>query len=193
MTIREIRDRPVIVLGRQTDLAETVVSSLGSHGSPVVRIPPQQPDTAADSIIVMIDQAAVHSMFAGARRGASRGRMRAYENTAADSAVTTALKVRAKRLLVVCDTSRLSFGHRLRAISWVRNLLRRIAYACAINGLPDLATRYTLVDTADDARRTTDAILLWHRKNESPGPRPPTAVGCVRPGVLSSVSARLRG
>jgi hypothetical protein len=167
MFMREADDAPVIVLGRPTELADTVVASFGHHGIQVLLADTpaggtaQLPDEAADSVLFVLDEDLADTLF-GSHLPSARKWTRTYQNSACDSLVAMALRTGPRRLLFVCDTRQLSAGQRSRALRWVRDLLHRISYECAINGLHDLFTRYAFIDTDDDVHRTAEFGVAWH-------------------------------
>ncbi len=174
MNMRAPGHPPVIILGRPSELLDAFVTAFERHGVVALHgdTAVEQADDAADSIVVILDESRGDSMFSGHRLSVSKRRTRLCQNTVSDSTVSVALRTGPRRLLVVCDARHLSFGQRIRAISWVRQLLHRVGYQCAINGLQDLSTRYALVDNADDVARTAELAVGWHHGQPVGDPEP---------------------
>ncbi len=165
---------PVIILGRQAELIDAFVTAFDEdgvvalHGDTAV----EQADDAADSIVLILDETRADSMFSGHRLAVSKRRARLHQNDICDSTIAVALRTGPRRLLVVCDARHLSFGQRVRVVSWIRQLLHRVGYECAINGLQNLVTRYALIDHADEVPRTAARAVEWHRGHPADGPAP---------------------
>lgn len=179
----------VLMLGWLTDLSGSVTASLRRAGIPVkhahppcARVPirtrwhttgsPAPPLSAAEidsieSVITIFDGRSVRSRFGGRRTIAWRRRLRACENDACESATATALTVGARRVLLICDARRLPPGRRAIALRWTRGLTHRIAYECLVNGLPELAARYVVIDTDDDVRDVAAAVVSWHTGHDA--------------------------
>lgn len=110
-----------------------------------------------DSVILVLDLEQPESLLAERHSCRSGLRRRAYENEVCAVAVGTALDTGARRVVVVCDGRRLTFGQRIRAAGMVRRLARRIDYECEINGDGPVETSYALVDVGGDVARVTAA------------------------------------
>jgi hypothetical protein len=169
---------PVIILGRHTELVDAFVTAFERHGVMALHgdTAVEQADDAADSIILILDETRGDSLFSGHRLAISKRRTRLYQNAVCESAVAVALRTGPRRLLVVCDARHLSFGQRIRVISWIRQLLHRVGYECAINGLQNLVTRYALIDHAGEVACTAERAVGWHRGHPADGSAPQVRV-----------------
>ncbi len=122
------------------------------------------------SIIVIADRPLIADLF-GEHTGSGAGirlfhrarRVRSVERQICDMATSTALAIAARRLLIVCDAGRTSPAERTRAIRWVRGLAHRIGYECAMNGLPALATSYTMVVSETEVEHSARIVVDWCR------------------------------
>lgn len=184
MTPHESGKPGVIVFGQPTGLAEVIVAALRRNGFPLADsrplcdLPPRRsrrltdsedpelsgdsPYRSIDSALVVLDAVSTESLFKERISCASRRRLRAYEYDVCRSAVSTVLAEGATRILLIGDTRRLSFGQRVRALRWLRDLAARIDYESAINGVNEVVTSYALIDTNDDADRIAAAVVTWH-------------------------------
>jgi hypothetical protein len=92
---------------------------------------------------------------------AARRRLRVCGNAVCESALSAVFAGGARRVLLVCDVRGLSFGQRIRALRWVRDLADRIEYESSINGSDELVTSYALLDVDDDVHRIAGVIAGW--------------------------------
>ena len=168
VTTREADVSSVRMLGRSSDLTASIVAGLrraGVHAieGPAARGSPAQlggPHRAADAIILVVDLNRSETSLAERHsRWSCRWGARRYEQDACNLAVDTVSRTRASHLMVVCDARLLTFGQRARATGLVRRVARRIDYECAINGFPEVATSYAVVDVDDDVARITNAVV----------------------------------
>lgn len=112
---------------------------------------------SAGSAILIMDAGSTNTLFVERRSCATRRLRRACENDWSE----TTLSRGARRVLVVCDARRLTFGQRMRGIRWARDLAHRIGYESSINGVSGLVASYAVVDTDDDVDRTAKAVAKW--------------------------------
>ena len=174
----------VIVFGELTGLAEAIVAALQRDGFSLAHrcllcdqplrhsrwlTDSQGPELSGDSrcrsidsAIIVLDALTTESLFNERISCGSRRRLRACENEICRSAVSTVLAEGATRVLLIGDTRRLSFGQRVRALRWLRDLPTRIDYECAMNGVDEVVTSYASIDTNDDVDRISAAVVTWH-------------------------------
>jgi hypothetical protein len=177
---------PVVIFGHVTDLSTSIASALQHRGFLTRHLPPPadappgafplRVDETDDvgSALFVLDSDLVRFLFDEGRAFTSRRRLSACEAATCDAAVAIALTNGARRFLVAVDGRRLSFGHRTRALRWTRELLHRITYECALNGVTDPETAYAIIDTDHCIQRTADGVVAWHT-----GARPPSSRKCV--------------
>lgn len=190
MAIRDSGASLALLFGRATDLADSITAAIRRDGIPLAREQPLRSDhmgsqtpgagasRAVDAAIVIIDALATDAFTGGSWAARRQRRVCAHDTCA--WAVTAALDRGADRVALICDARTLSFGERLRAIRWLRDVARRIAYECAINGRHGLVTAYGVVDTDLDGDRVADAVAAWLRSGESSErPRAPTGAGVL--------------
>lgn len=120
----------VLILGPTSELTRSMIESLRRLSVDVVEGSARE----VDSVIVVLDIEHPESLLAERYSCRSGLRRRAYENEVCGVAVGTALATGARRVVVVCDGRRLTFGQRIRAAGMVRRLARRIDYECELNG-----------------------------------------------------------
>jgi hypothetical protein len=161
-----------LVFGTSPDISASIADAFARHDVAVRRaqVPRGSPrlrwrgdalidstDDAVDTVILVLDEHTIGSLFDGRPSGPSRRRLREYGDEVCDFAVDTALSWGARRFLTVCDARRLTFGRRVRAVRWVRDLARSIGYEGSINGPHPLATSYALIETDVDIDRIAGA------------------------------------
>ncbi|WP_326548186.1 hypothetical protein QGN32_08775 [Mycolicibacterium sp. ND9-15] len=184
MAIRESGDSPVMLVGGPSALSESIAVACQNRGIAVIhrRAPfgrhlldaaevptPSHDATSLESAILIVDADIVDPLFGGRHARMSRRRLRECGNAVCESAITAALAMGARRVLVICDVRWLSFGQGLRAERWIRDLAHRIGYEGSINGLTGLATSYTVVDTDQHLQPIAHAVADWHRGEMLPG------------------------
>lgn len=182
MTGYEFGESPVMVFGQPEGLAEAIVEAIrrngfpAAYGHPLFDLTPpgsrrrtdrgdsgpcdDSPDHAIDSVIIVLDAALTETLFDGRISCASRRLLRAG-NDICGAAVTSVLAQGASRVLLTCDSRRLSFGRRARALRWLRVMAARIDYESAVNGVGGIATSYVVVNSEDDVRRIAAAVVTW--------------------------------
>lgn len=136
----------------------------GTHGLDAAEVPaPPQGANSLESAILIVDADRVDSLFGERHSRMSRRRLRECGNNVCESAITAALAMGARRVLVICDVRWLSFGQGLRAERWIRDVAHRIGYEGSINGLTELVTSYAVVDNDQHVQPIADAVANWHR------------------------------
>lgn len=191
MAIRDSVAPLALLFGQPTDLADSIAVAIRREGIPLVREQPirsdhmgsQGPGAAAfrpvNEAIVIVDALAT-AAFAGGS-WAARRQLRVCANDTCEWAVAAALTRGAGGVALICDARTLSFGERVRAIRWLRDVAHRIAYECTINGRHGLVTAYGVVDTDLDCGRVADAVAAWLRSGpSSERPRAPAGAGVLR-------------
>lgn len=180
-------EAPVTIFGRLPGLAEAIGAACRSHGF-VVRhgrppcerasssrwagaVPGYASETDTDdqpleSAILILDAGAVESLFGEGHSRPTRRRLRACENDCCQLGLAAVATRGARQVLVICDVRRLSFGQRMRARRWVRNLAHRIGYESSINGLGELATALAEIGTDEDVPLVASAAVDWHRRGQ---------------------------
>ncbi len=180
----------VLMLSWLTDLSGAIATTLGRDGIGVKHAHPEgarTPLSAAEidsieSVIVIFDGHSVRSRFGGPRTFGWRRRLRARANEACDATATAALTVGARRVLLICDARRLPPGRRAIAQRWTRGLAHRIGYECLVNGLPEFAARYAVIDSDDDVPDVAAAVVPWHAGHSTErqrGPLHPAVAGTI--------------
>ncbi|WKG04480.1 hypothetical protein [Mycolicibacterium sp. HK-90] len=188
----------VLVFGWLTDLSGAIGSSLEGHGVTVQHahppclcgpmsgpVPTAGPGGAEiESVITIFDGHSVQTLLGRRQDWASRRRLRACANEACELTTTAALTAGARRVLLIGDARRLPPRRRPSAERWTRNLAHRIGYECSVNGMPDHAASYAVVDTDGDVRGVADAVVAWHAghphgadltsASSAPHPNPPS-------------------
>ncbi|MEZ0339932.1 hypothetical protein ACAG25_08110 [Mycobacterium sp. pV006] len=191
MSVQATGGASVLVLGRSAEVLESLAEALRRDGVAVVHTDSRsQATTLADAnsdsmetIVVVVDRPLLGALLRDGPTGASRRQLRTWGNETADWAITTAISAGVRRLVLVCDARGLTFGQRMRAISWLRRLAHRIGYECRINGADGFATAEAVIDTNADVDATAEAVVAWHRDEGTssnpfsarPPARPPAA------------------
>lgn len=199
MGIQEFGAPPVTRLAVPIDVAGSIAQALRHRGFRVVHTSPA-PRTSADhsisvlslsgaadfssnnAVILILGADSTQSLFAGRTTCASQRRLKAYENHAHESAVASVHSRGAGRVLVICDARQLSFGKRIRAVRWIRDLAHRIGYENSINGNEEVMTSYAVVDTGHDVHRIADAVAKWGGREESRNADRSEALGAAGDG-----------
>ncbi|KUH88905.1 hypothetical protein AU186_08790 [Mycobacterium sp. GA-1999] len=187
LAVQESGDAPVTIYGRLPGVAEAIAAAYRSHAI-VVRHgrPPCERPTASrwpgtvagsaaatgaddeplESAILILDADAVESLFGDGHSRPSRRRLRACESDCCQLGLAAVATRGARRVLVVCDVRRVSFGQRMRARRWVRNLAHRIDYESSINGFDELATALAEIGTDEEVGFVAAAAVDWHRRGQ---------------------------
>ncbi|MGU3652232.1 hypothetical protein [Mycolicibacterium sp. A43C] len=167
----------VAVLGPECVLVAKVVEHALSSGrtvvtgpSPCVRhavLPAGCPDLqeisagAIHTVVVVVDaDCAARSLVDGNGRASWRRRGRCARDTA-DAAVDAVLGGGARRLVVACQLRGLAPNRRSAAQTWLRDVVHRVHYECAINGTTELSSHYALVGNDSDVDRVAGAVATW--------------------------------
>lgn len=202
MTVQDTMVSPMMLFGRGDELSTSIAAACRDHGIETSlsdapyggpsRASPDAPTRSA-AFIVAADDA--ESLFGETFSPSSRRRLRACANTICDSAVTAAGTQGVRRVLVVCDARPLSFGQRLRAERWTRDLAHRIGYESRINGLTEVSTSYAVVETQPEVTQLAEAVVGWHHGGQ-PGDKsvaapdshapPGSRLGLARTGALAA-------
>ncbi|WP_156426737.1 hypothetical protein [Mycobacterium sp. IS-3022] len=175
------------IYGRLPGVAEAIAAAYRSHGIAVChgRPPCGRPtasrwtgtvawpasaagsdDEPLEAAILILDADAVESLFGDGHSRPPRRRLRACESDCSQLGLAAVATRGARRVLVVCDVRRLSFGQRMRARRWVRNLAHRIAYESSINGFDELATALAEIGTDEEVAFAAAAAVDWHRREQ---------------------------
>lgn len=183
MTDHEFEVLPVMVLERSAGLAEPFVEALRRNGFLIhgrrLRdvLPPRVQwhtsgrdskscndswfhSTKINSVIIVLDAVWTESLFRERVSCVSRRLLRAGDEICG-SAVSSVLSQGAHRVLLTCDARGLTFGQRMRALRWVRDMAARIKYESAVNGIDGIVTSYALADSDDDVHRISAAVVPW--------------------------------
>lgn len=162
---------PVAVLnfGENSATRNSIIEALSPHAAGIdLTNPPRgspptdsaiHGETNVETVILVIDRGTIGSLFTERPTCAARTRRRVQGGRICDLGVEHALFLGARRVAVVGDARGLTFGGRARAVRWVRDLARGIAYEGSINGAHPLAASYALIDTAGDVGRIAEAAL----------------------------------
>ncbi|SEH49354.1 hypothetical protein SAMN04489835_0485 [Mycolicibacterium rutilum] len=178
----------MLLFGPDGDLSRTIAATCRAHGieaasgpepcgGPSRASPEATPPTK--SAVFILAAETTESLFGQTLSVAARRRLRSCENSICDSALAAAGADGARRVLVACDARTLSFGKRLRAERWARDLAHRIGYEGRINGYSDLTTSYAVVETEDEVQLLADAIVEWHQGG-APAGEPRRALAVLR-------------
>lgn len=159
----------VVNFGNNPAIGSLIVEALSPHAAGVDLANPPRGSPPTDSairgapsvetVILVIDRGTIGSLFTERPTCAARTRRRVQGGRICDLGVEHALFLGARRVVVVGDARGLTFGGRVRAVRWVRDLARGIAYEGSINGAHPLAASYALIDTAGDVGRIAEAAL----------------------------------
>jgi hypothetical protein len=162
----------MVVFAYVTDFSTSITEALQCRGIAVRHISqpcdappsgfPSRVDGDVGSIIFALDGDLVRFLFDKVRGSASRRRLSAYEAAVCNAAVAATFANGACGVLVAVDGRRLTLEQKARTRRWGRELLHRIAYECAVNGVTDLKTAYGIIDTDHCIERMADAILAWN-------------------------------
>lgn len=179
----------VVVLGRQTPLLDVILEEFRRRGdtaiyggAPAVSTPAEAMSRRAelerlsdniDSILVVIDDETLESLFREDRSRRSRKMLRVEEGQITEFVTDTIVSADPDRLLVLGDARLADATERPQAVRWVRQLTARIGYECEINGTDDLATTYEVLGPDDDVAHTARSVAQWHdgrlgRRRERP-------------------------
>lgn len=116
---------------------------------------------AIHTVVIVVDaDCAARSLVGGSGRASWRRRGRCGRDTS-DTAVDAVLGGGARRLLVACQLRGLAPNRRSAAQTWLRDVVRRVRYECAINGVTELSPHYALIDTDSDVDRVAAAVATW--------------------------------
>lgn len=137
VTGHDITSSSVLLFGPDGDLSRTIAATCRAHGieaasgpepcgGPSRASPEATPPTK--SAVFILAAETTESLFGQTLSVAARRRLRSCENSICDSALAAAGADGARRVLVACDARTLSFGKRLRAERWARDLAHRIGY-----------------------------------------------------------------
>ncbi|RAV17941.1 hypothetical protein DQP55_00105 [Mycolicibacterium sp. GF69] len=179
MAVTKSGASPLMLVGPPSGLSEPIAAAYRSRGIAVnhrtgpggtywidaAGATPPSADPGGNSLesaILIVDADRVLSLFGERHSRVSRRRLRECANAICESAVTAALGIGVRRVLVICDVRWLSFGQGLRAEQWIRDLTHRIGYEGSINGLTGLVMSYAVVDTDQHVQPIADAVVDWH-------------------------------
>ncbi|MGW0159687.1 hypothetical protein ACWDUN_10240 [Mycobacterium sp. NPDC003323] len=130
--------------------------------------PPALSEGSVHTVVVVIDPGcATKSLVDGNGCIAWRRRGRCARDTS-DAAVDAVLGGGARRLVVACRLRGLAPNRRSAAQAWLRGVVRRVHYECAINGMTELSSHYAWVDTDSDVDRVAGAVATWGVRTERP-------------------------
>ncbi len=173
----------VAILGPESVLASKVAERVTASGRVVVSGPSPCVRHSADgglgdlaalsgrsvhTVVVIVDPGcAARSLVDGDGYIGWRRRGRCARDTS-DAAVTAVLGGGARRLVVACRLRGLAPNRRSAVQTWLRDVVRRVHYECAINGRTGLSSHYALVDTDSDVDRVAGAVATWGLRTERP-------------------------
>lgn len=149
---------PVLLPGRPGELYDALHRALTGRGVPCTADPRELRTAGTGEALVIVTTETPWPCRFGLRRWREHAAHQAWEDRLTQIVVDAAGTVSGLRLLLLCDTTA---GSTQAAIRATRQLGRRMAYECALNGAPISSTTYAAIDDATPASAAIKSALTW--------------------------------